>query len=82
MNGLPVVTLNYGHISAVVPEKYRHQDWDAYFAYADKIGTDPVFLYNEKQIFIDHFNTKLQTKAQVDKIYATLEAIAESRYSQ
>jgi len=80
MNGLPVVTLDHGHISAVVPEAYRHSNWDSYFDFAKQLNTDPLFLENQRQIFGRHFKANLKIDDQIAKIYNNLNDTLKSKY--
>lgn len=80
LNSLPVVTLDYGHISAVVPNDRRWSDWGAYYDYARNLCRDRDFLESEKAKFIEHFSNNLQIESQVDKIYRKLTSVAKSKY--
>ena len=80
MNGLPVVTLDYGHISSVVPESHRFSDWNSYYEYARKLAVESAFLTQEIQMFFEHFSSNLQVKEQVSKIYQQLCKTAEEFY--
>ena len=72
LNGLPVVTLDHGHISAVVPEDKRQQSWDDWFAYAWQLQDDADFLYAEVESFKQHFYTHLDSAAQIGRMYDKL----------
>ena len=79
INGLPVVTLDYGHISAVVPPERRKLSWEDYVEYAVKLGENQEFLANERELFTEHFNNNLKTKEQISKIFAKLNEINERK---
>ena len=76
LNGLPVVTLNKGHISAVVPENKRHGDWQAYFAYADQLQQSPEYLRSEREIYRQHFCQNLDSAGQIARMYEKLVQVA------
>ena len=80
LNELPVVTMNFGHISAVVPVDRRLDSWDDYLSYAIRLGEDRCFLKEEQIFFKEHFSSVLQTKKQVEKIFNKLQAIAAEKY--
>ncbi|MEA1922160.1 MAG: hypothetical protein U9N63_05835 [Pseudomonadota bacterium] len=80
LNGLPVVTMNYGHISAVVPVDHRLNSWDDYLSYAIRLGEDKSFMEEEQNLFMEHFCSVLQAKKQIEKIFNKLQVIAEAKY--
>ncbi len=80
LNNLPIVTLDYGHISAVVPKDRRWGDWNGYYNYVVNLYNDRDFLESEKAMFIKHFSDNLQIERQVSKIYRKLTSVAESKY--
>jgi glycosyltransferase involved in cell wall biosynthesis len=80
LNGLPIVTLNHGHISAVVPKALRQPDWQSYLDFAIALKADPK-LYMDWQIKLEaHFIEHLNTKDQVRKIHQKLIDIAANKY--
>lgn len=81
LNGLPDVTMDYGHISAVVPENHRFGCWENYLSYAVRLGEDKFFLKQEQNLYMKHFSSRLQSKVQIEKIYNKLQTIAEEKYS-
>lgn len=81
LNGLPIVTLDYGHISAVVPESYRHRSWEDYKAFAIRLYAEPEFLKQQQQVFLLHFQENLKIDEQVEKIYKNLILIAQNKYA-
>jgi len=78
LNNLPVVTLDHGHISAVVPENRRHTNWLAYQAYLGRLHAEPDFLASEQQLFSQHFYEHLNSAAQIARMYEKLCAVAEA----
>lgn len=76
LNGLPVVTLNQGHISAVVPEDKRQPDWQAYLEYANKLQQSESFLVSESELFRQHFYEHLDSSAQIARMYDKLVDVA------
>ncbi|MDY0268609.1 hypothetical protein [Trichloromonas sp.] len=75
MNHLPIVTMNFGHISSTVPESYRLQDYAEMLNYSVKLYSDNDFLAQEKVFFYNHFISDLKTDQQVAKIFKKLEEI-------
>lgn len=80
INGLPIVTLNYGHISNIVPEERRFSHWKEYMLYAIKLQNDN-FLQSEVNLFSTHFHTNMNSQLQIEKIYNKLCDIAIRKYS-
>ncbi|MFB2641457.1 glycosyltransferase family 1 protein [Shewanella bicestrii] len=80
INGLPVVTLNYGHISNIVPEERRFSNWKEYMQYALELQNDN-FLQSETNLFSSHFHTNMNSQLQIEKIYNKLCDIAIRKYS-
>lgn len=78
LNGLPVVTLNFGHISAIVPENKRHTDWDAYFDYANTLQRNSDFLIHEGQASKQHFIDNLDSASQIARMYEKLVEVART----
>lgn len=76
LNGLPVVTLNHGHISAVVPQDKRQPDWQSYFAYANQLQQEPDFHGSESELFKQHFFQHLDSAAQIARMYDKLVEVA------
>ena len=81
LNGLPVVTRDYGHISAVVPTDHRHATWDSYLTYAARLAEDKDFAAHETDLFLNHFSEHLQTGSQVARIFKKLQDKA-AKYAQ
>jgi len=77
INGLPIVTIDYGHISAIVPTERRNSSWEDYLEYAVKLGADRAFLVRERDLFVEHFNNNLKTKEQIGKIFNKLNEISD-----
>lgn len=82
VNGLPVVTLDYGHISSVVPEKYRFSDWDEYLRFAQRLGTDRAFYQAEAQSFQSHLHTALGIEPQIRAVYAELSKACQKYFDR
>jgi hypothetical protein len=80
LNGLPIVTFDYGHISAVVPKELRHLDWNSYLDFAKGLKQRPDFYLEWQQKLEAHFVEHLDTKTQVSKIYQKLIEIASIHY--
>jgi glycosyltransferase involved in cell wall biosynthesis len=80
LNGLPIVTIDHGHISAVVPKALRQPDWQSYLAFAIALKADPK-LYQEWQLKLEtHFIEHLDSKKQIGKIHQKLIDIAANKY--
>ena len=77
LNNLPVVTLDQGHISAVVPKTKRHANWQDYFEYAKRLATDTEFLATEQQLFTAHFYEHLDSGKQIERMYGKLCEVSE-----
>lgn len=81
LNGLPIVTRDHGHISAVVPEGLRHASWRAYIDFAielkENTATYETWQARLEQHFIDH----LDARTQIAKIYHKLCDIAQQQYA-
>ncbi|BDX04895.1 glycosyltransferase [Planctobacterium marinum] len=77
LNNLPVVTLDHGHISAVVPETKRQKDWQDYLEYAGRLATDAEFLAAEQQLFTAHFYEHLDSGKQIERMYHKLCEVSE-----
>lgn len=82
LNETPVVTLNYGHISSIVPETHRFETWDEYIEYAIKLKESPSFLNNEVQLFTKHFVEELKSAEQIETIYNRLCVISDEEYTE
>ncbi|WP_157360353.1 hypothetical protein [Aliagarivorans marinus] len=82
VNGLPVVTLDYGHISSVVPEQYRFKDWDDYLCFAERLGTDRAFYQAEAQSFQSHLQTALGIEPQIRAVYAELSKACQKYFDR
>lgn len=80
LNGLPIVTLNFGHISAIVPEELRLPNWQSYSDFAKKLKEKPEFYRKWQSKLETHFIEHLDTKAQVTRIYQKLIDIASTSY--
>jgi hypothetical protein len=80
LNGLPIVTCDYGHISAVVPEELRQPNWPAYKEFAQALKLRPTFYAEWQNKLKIHFIEHLDTKAQVAKIYEKLLELASTKY--
>lgn len=80
LNGLPVVTRDYGHISSVVPSSHRRKSWAEYVSYAVRLGNEPEYAASEKSLFMKHCTENLQTRSQVERIYNKLKQIS-ARYA-
>ncbi|MGI2056024.1 hypothetical protein ACRN9T_02320 [Shewanella baltica] len=80
INGLPVVTLNYGHISNIVPEERRFSQWKEYISYAIELQNN-IFLQSEVDLFSTHFHANMNCQLQIEKIYNKLCDIAIKKYS-
>lgn len=80
LNGLPIVTLNIGHISAVVPDSHRLDDWQAYVEYAIALRKEAGLLQQEAQIFKTHYVENLDSKNQILKMHSKLCQIASEKY--
>ena len=80
VNGLPVVTRDEGHISAVVPEQRRHASWDTYVDYAVELRESRDFLESECEMFKQHFFTHLDAKGQVKRIYDMLCKVSDGAH--
>ncbi|MGI2077897.1 hypothetical protein [Shewanella putrefaciens] len=80
INGLPVVTLNYGHISNIVPEERKFSNWKEYMQYAIELQNDN-FLQSETNLFSTHFHANMNSQLQIEKIYNKLCDIAIRKYS-
>lgn len=78
LNGLPVVTLDFGHISAIMPENKRQSDWYAYFEYANTLQSNPDFLASEGQASKQHFIDNLDSAAQIARMYEKLVEVAQT----
>lgn len=78
LNGLPVVTLDHGHISAVVPIERRLENWSAYIEYANQLQLEPDYLSQEQQLYQDHFYSHLDAKGQIARIYTKLCDISDA----
>ncbi len=76
LNGLPVVTLDFGHISAIVPADKRMANWQDYIAYANKLCQDSAFLTGESDRFTQHFIQNLDSASQVARMYDKLTEVA------
>ncbi|MGB3726672.1 MAG: hypothetical protein WA981_12955, partial [Glaciecola sp.] len=81
LNGLPIVTRDYGHISAVVPEGLRHSTWESYFTFAIALKNDSALYENWQTQLETYFLEHLNTEQQVAKIYHKLVEVSEQRYS-
>ncbi|KXJ58272.1 MAG: hypothetical protein AXW14_06760 [Alteromonas sp. Nap_26] len=78
INGLPIVTRDEGHISAIVPEQRRHASWDEYLTYAVELRENRKFLDSECEMFKQHFFSHLDAKGQVKRIYDMLCTISDN----
>lgn len=78
LNGLPVVTLNFGHISAIVPQEKRQNGWGAYFEYANKLQQDADYLVMEGQASKQHFIENLDSASQIARMYEKLVDVART----
>lgn len=75
LNGLPVVTLDFGHISAIMPEDKRQPDWDAYFNYANMLQQEAGFLSSEGEASKQHFIENLDSASQIARMYEKLQEV-------
>lgn len=80
LNDLPIVTLNHGHISAVVPESFRQLDWSSYLEFAKRLHQEPGLLAICQQQLKQHFVENLSIKKQVAKLLNKLQHIAADKY--
>lgn len=80
LNGLPIVTIDFGHISAVVPKELRQPDWESYLHFAKALKNQPSFYLEWQKKLDAHFIEHLDIKGQVTKIYQKLIEIASTRY--
>lgn len=71
-----MVTLVHGHISAVVPQDTRLPDWEACLEYANALQPDTEFLASEREVFKQHFYAKLDSAAQIARMYEKLVEVA------
>lgn len=78
LNNLPVVTLDHGHISAVVPADCRHADWQTYLQYSVQLASDEVFLTEQKALFLQHYYDNLDSAAQIARIYEKLCEVSDA----
>ncbi len=77
INGLPVVTLDVGHISAIVPSDRRHPVWDKYMEYAQQLMREPAYLEAEVALYKQHYYANLDAKGQVARMYQKLCEVSE-----
>lgn len=82
LNGMPVVTMDYGHISAVVPADRRHKQWSDYVQYATALMKNPGFSEAEQRKFAEHFSKNLQIRDQVERMYEKLCLVAHDKFSE
>ncbi len=70
--GLPVVTLEHGHVSDVLDPASRHPGWDAYIAYATQVCRDAGFRQAEAARQLDSLRHRSDSAAQIDRLLGYL----------
>lgn len=69
LSGLPVVTLNYGHISDIVPPTRRMEDYETYTEYLGRLISDVRLRNTEAQLFKQYLSANLDTTKQMAKLH-------------
>lgn len=80
INGMAVVTLDKGHISAIVPESKHCSDWNDYIDYAARLAREPSLQASEAVQLKQHYYENLDAKSQVDSIYKMLCHVASDEF--
>ncbi|QPG04966.1 hypothetical protein IT774_12490 [Salinimonas marina] len=75
INDLPIVTLNYGHVSTLIPNALRAQDWEDYFRQIC-LHRSPEHYAQVLRQTLSYFAQNSNARAQVERMYNRLCKIA------
>jgi hypothetical protein len=70
--GLPVVTLEHGHVSDVLDPASRRQGWDDYVAYAARLANDAALRREEASRQLEALRRRSDSAAQIARLLGYL----------